>query len=189
MRTNSMRKCRTGIWHSQGQGSGYTAPAIKDDAANDADVDDDPDDDLSPEDMLKKANDEAKRRRLQVKELRRENERLKAERAVNGATGDDSGPDRSEVILSLVEDGLSRDRIRAAMRLIDWSSVDNVEDAIDDLRDEHPFLFEAAKPEQQDQDLPGTGSRHNGNKNRSKAATNAQLAEKYSALRYARGRS
>lgn len=183
-RTTVMRKRRTGIWHAQGQGSGYTSPGIKDDAADDADGDDEPDDDLSPEDRLKRANDEAKRRRLQVKELRRENERLKAERADNGGGG--SGPEASEVILALVESGMSKDRIRAAMKLVDWSSVDDVEDAIDDLRDEHPFLFESSKPEQ---DLPGTGSRHNGNKNKGSGPSAQQLINKYSALRYAQGRS
>lgn len=183
-----MRKRRNGIWHSQGQGSGYTSPGIKEDAADDADGDDDPDDDLSPEDKLKKANGEAKKRRFQVKELRRENERLKAKLAENrGADGAaDNSTSREDLVLGLVEAGLSRTRIRMALKLVDVNSVEDVDDAIEDLREEYPDLFESAKAEQE---LPGTGSRHNGMKQKGSTASNQQLINKYSALRYAQGRS
>lgn len=178
-----VRKRRTGMWHSQGQASGFTSPSIKDDAADDAGDDDSADDDtaLAPDERRQLRN-EAKRRRLQVKELRQENDALKAKLAGTD-NGGSSGPDPSEVILGLVEAGLSRTRIRMAMKLMDLDSVADVDDAIEDLRDEYPELFASEQKHGDGSDLPGQGSNHNGNKNRGGPLNRADLERKYSALR------
>lgn len=186
VRKVTMRKRRNGMWHSTGQGSGRVIPdgtGDEFDAGSDDDNGDDSDD-LSPEDQVKKLKNEAKRRRLQVREARRERDELKAQLGENGQS---TRPDTSEVVLNLVEAGMSRDRIRAAMKLVDWSKVDDVEDAIEDLREEHPFLFESSG--QQQQDLPPQGGKGNIDKNlRAKGPDQRTLANKYTALRHARGR-
>lgn len=180
--THTMRKRRTGNWCSVGQGAG----SVQD--TGDADDDDstDNDDPMSPEER-KKLSNEAKRRRLQAKEWQKRAEAAEAKLAENGRGT--AGPDPSEVILTLVEAGMSKDRIRAAIKLVDWSSVTDVDDAIDELRDEHPFLFLESSGSKLQQELPGQGGRGNGNKNgKGGGPSNAELIGKYSALRPAHGR-
>lgn len=177
-----LRKTRTGMWHSQGQASGFTSPSIKNDAADDAGDDDSGDDTALAPDERRQLRNEAKRRRLQVKELRQENDALKAKLAGTDKGGS-SGPDPSEVILGLVEAGLSRTRIRMAMKLMDLDSVADVDDAIEDLREEYPELFAPERKDDDGSDLPSQGSRQNGNKNRGGPLDQAELRRKYSALR------
>lgn len=183
-----MRKRRTGMWCSMGQGSGSTGRAssktIPDGTGDEFDEADDTGDGdtvLAPDERRKLRN-EAKRRRLQVKELRQENDALKAKLAGTNKGGS-SGPDPSEVILGLVEAGLSRTRIRMAMKLVDLASVADVDDAIEDLREEYPELFAPEHKHDDGDDLSGQGSRHNGNRNKGGPLDQAELRRKYSALR------
>lgn len=180
-----LRKRRNGHWSMSQQGtgsvqggSGFSTTDIKDDAADDA-KDDDGDDDDESQDT---GRQEAIKRRIQNKKLRKENERLRAQMAEAGKGDGDVGPDRSEVVLGLVEAGMSKDRVRAAVKLIDWSAVDDVEEAIDELRSEHPFLFEQALSAKQDKsDLPGTGSSHRGRRKPS-GPSDDELRRKYPSL-------
>lgn len=177
-----MRKRRTGHWCSTGQGSGgFTSPTIKDDASDDAGDDDG--DDLAPEDQLRKVQNEAKKRRLQVRDLRKENADLKAQLAKAGGDGaTDNSRARENLVLGLVEAGLSRSRIRMAIKLVDPSTVTDVDDAIDELREEYPDLFEPAE-QQQTSELPGQGSRHNGSRSKGGPPSNQDLINRYPALR------
>ena len=169
-----------------GQGSGQFIPDGSGDRYTDADEDDS--DDEGSDEHGKHNCAESKRRRIQAREAKRERDewRQRAEAAEarlaesgQGATG----PDPSEVILSLVEAGMSKDRIRAAMKLVDWSRVADVDDAIDDLREEHPFLFEAQSSPQQQQGLPPQGSKGNRDKNKGGAPSQTELLRKYPSLR------
>lgn len=171
-----MRKLRTGHWASTGQGNG----SVQDDASGTDDENDDAGTgtNLSQEDQIKALKHEARRRRLEAKEAKRERDELKQQMADNGQSH--SGPDPSDVILTLVESGMSKDRIRAAMKLVDWSEVTDVDDAIEELREEHPFLFESA---QKPQELPAQGSKGNRDKNKGGPANRQDLMNKYPALR------
>lgn len=183
MHNTVWRKRRTGHWHSMGQGAGTTGsrrnaaePGTAEPGTDD--VDDDADDDLSLEDQLKAANSEGKRRRLENKELRRENERLRAQLGDNGQSS--QSVDGTELVLALIESGLPGNRIRTAMKLID-SSLADPEEAIEQLREEHGFLFEANQRQQQD--LPGQGPAHNRDKNRrAYKGDEAELRRRYPAL-------
>lgn len=184
IRKTLWRKRRTGCWASMGQGSGKTIPDGTGDEYDSAD-DDDSDDDGDGGDEVSKLKREAKRRRLQAKEWRKRAEAAEAKLTENGQS---SRPDTSDLVLTLVESGLSRDRVRAAIKLIDWDSVEDVDDAIDQLKEDHPFLFESHSEQQQQQDLPPQGSKGNRDKNRTNDPSRRQLADKYPALRHARGR-
>jgi len=172
-----LRKRRTGHWSMSQQGGGsFSTTDIKDDAADDAE------DDADNDESQGTGRQEAIKRRLQNKKLRKENERLRAQMAEAGKGDGDVGPDRSEVVLGLVEAGMSKDRVRAAVKLIDWSAVDDVEEAIDELRSVHPFLFEQASSAKQDKsDLPGTGSSHRGRR-KPGGPSDDELRRKYPSL-------
>ncbi len=178
------RKRRTGCWVSTGrylstgQGSGKVIPDGTGDEFDDADESDDSDDDGG--DQVAKLKQEAKKRRLQAKEWRRRAEAAEAKLAENGQS---SRPDNSDLVLTLVENGMSRDRVRAALKLVDWDSVEDVDDAIDQLKEDHPFLFESGQQQQQEQDLPRQGSRGNRDKNRGGGPSQTELYRKYPALR------
>lgn len=176
---------RSGTWHSTGQGSGGT----QDDQGQEGD-DADEDEFEEDDDPVRKANHEAKKHRLQKKQWRNRALAAEAKLAENGDESGGSSVDQSELVLSLVEAGMSRDRIRAAVKLIDWDSIEDVDDAIDQLQEDHAFLF--SSPGEQSKDggkLPGTGAKHNGPRNKGGPPNDQQIIEKYAALRHARGRS
>jgi hypothetical protein len=167
----------------QGAGKSKVIPDGTDDQYDDADDKD------GVDQRLKDANHESKTRRLQLRDVRKERDTLRAEVAqLRKQLSDDgqtpnrqTGPDPSEVVLTLVEAGLSRDRIRAAVKLVDWSTVTDIGDAIEELREEHPFLFESSE---QKQELPGQGGKGNNSRNRAGGPANeAELMRKYRALR------
>jgi hypothetical protein len=185
-----MRKRRTG-WCSMSTGGGsYNSPNVKDDAASDADDDSDDDDDgdepRKPKRSIQKLSNEAARRRRENRELKAENDRLKAQLADDGKATGTSDSTRADFILALAEAGLKRDRIRAATKLVDLDEFDDVEDAIEELKAEHPFLF---GPESNDDEKPKTGrtapSMNNGRRKPGKETEEQRrirLSSKYPAL-------
>lgn len=152
------------------------------------DVPDDSDDEdrtFTAEDR-KKLNGEARNYRLKAREATRENAQLKQEIAqLKGQlteNGNSTGP-RVDVILALVKAGMLSDRLDVASKLIPWGEVDDPDEAVEDLKDAHPFLFESSGKGLPEQELPGQGSPQNRNKNRGGPPSQADLFNKYSALR------
>lgn len=143
MRT-ALRNRRDGMWHSMGQGSG----SVQDDHAG---TDDDAD--QGEDQPRKKYNDdpekarliaENKRRRQQAREWRQRAEaaesKLSGSRDEGGGSGAD-GVNSAELVLAMVSAGMKPDRIKAAMKLVDFDSFDDPDDAIEELREQHEFLF------------------------------------------------
>lgn len=155
----------------------------------DTDEDEDENDDSASsktpkENRLKRANDEAKRRRLQVKEVRRQG-------AIN-----------TEAALALAEAGVPAPKLRRAVRVLgrDGLTVGNdgtvtgLAEAIESLKADVPELFSSGQTTDTDASvnpltLPsGTPSRHNRRRTgqESQATVDKKLLDKYPSLRDAR---
>lgn len=146
-------KRRTGHWCSIGQGSG----SVQDDHDDDDDDDDDtPSRSRSDDPEKKRLIAENKRRRQRAREYKEKWEAAERKLAESGRDtgGGSTGTDSAELVLAMVSAGMKPDRIRAAMKLVDFDSFDDPDDAIDDLRSEHPFLFTDA-----DDDAPSRTGR------------------------------
>lgn len=152
MKKINLRKRRNGQWCSMSTGGSYNSPNVKDDAASDADDSDDEDDDdgdepkPKPKRSRQQLSNEAARRRRENRELRAENERLKAQLADDGKSTGASDGLRSDLVMELAGAGLKKDQIRAAMKLVDLDEYDNVDEAIEDLRDQYPSVFTSDSP-------------------------------------------
>lgn len=147
MRKIVLHKRRNGCWSSTGttwysMNSGASSTGDDgepDDESEDSeDIDDEP---KKPKRTVQQLSREAARRRREARDLRAENERLKAQLAGDGKNTGTNDTTRADFILALAEAGLKRDRIRAATKLIDLDEYDDVDEAIEELREEHPFLF------------------------------------------------
>jgi len=189
VRTVTMtRKRRTGQWCSIGQGSGSVQGGQSDDddtGEDDESTDDGRTQNKSSDPEKKRLIAENKRRRMQARQWR---QRAEAAEAKLGEGNTLSDAARADVILAMAEAGLKKDRIRAALKLVDWETVDDPEDAITDLRAEHPFLFDGTSGA--DDDGQGFQGRTAPAMNNSRGKLNkesdqqkaARLAKKFPAL-------
>jgi hypothetical protein len=139
MRSAILRKRRNGswsgvsTWFSMGQGGG----SVQDN--QDDDTDDGDDADADPQHRIQKLSQEAARRRRQAREWRQRAEAAEAQLASEGKGR--AGMGSADVVLAMVSAGMKPDRIKAALRLVDFDSYTDAEDAIEELREECPFLF------------------------------------------------
>ncbi len=130
------------VWHSMSQGTG-SVQDNNDEDTDDTGSDDDSDDD--PKARIQALSKEAARRRRQAREWRQRAEAAEAKLASEGkGTGQ---VDSADLVLAMVSAGMKPDRIKAAMKLVDFDSFADPEDAIEELREEHPFLFSSGDDE------------------------------------------
>lgn len=166
----TLRKRRTGNWYAAADGSGKTIPDGSgdeyDDDPDDDDSDDSDDDGSPDEDPLKRANAEAKRRRI-------ENRGLRLEVAVRDAIAD-------------LE--LSKTQRKYVLKFFDPSAIQfengkptGVEDAVKALVDEcnSEFGTDSTLPK----NLPSQGSKGNRDKNKGGSPSREDLMRRYPALR------
>lgn len=146
MKRITLKKRRNGCWsatgntwHSMGTGASGTTG---DDDSDDSDSEDEEEaTDRKPKKTVQQLSREAARRRREARDWKQRAEAAEAKLAGDGKSSGMNDTTRADFLLALVEAGLKRDRIRAATKLIDLDEFEDVDEAIEELRAEHPFLF------------------------------------------------
>jgi hypothetical protein len=172
-------------------GSGSTSGGTDDDTGDDSDDDDD--------DSIQNRNNDPEKRRLIAENKRRRQlprqyrqraEAAEAKLAENGTGNSGNSPDSLKSAIKLAaaisKSGLKEDRIDAALRLIDPDLLDEPEDALADLREAHPFLFDSSDDDDKEKTGPTSPKLNNGRKRlnqESDQQRKQRLAQRFPALR------